>query len=362
MTEAASAELAPCPLQALEAVGPEWSRLAAANGALFLTHEWVSSWWESFGDGQLLATLLRTPDGSLRGAACCRLSPAGELTSPTEFDHSHEWDVLARDDASRRDVWDAIARFRARRAFLTLLPDRSDGAGAACERLRRAGYRVVRNRAKVSPYLPLPASWDDLLGSVSRNLRYQWRHNRRALERDGGLVFRTTRGEDGLERDLDRFLELEASGWKGRAGTAIVCEPRAEALYRRFARLAAREGWLRLSFLEIGGTPVAGVYDCAFAGRAFCVRSAFDERYAHRSPGLVLIGEALRRSIEEGLAEYDFLGAAEHHKLRWGSLTRTRITVRGYRGASSLPAYAYRARLRPLAGRVRRRLSAPMLP
>jgi CelD/BcsL family acetyltransferase involved in cellulose biosynthesis len=356
MDTEAPLQIAPSGPQAIAAVGREWNRLAILAGSPFVTHEWISAWWEAFGDGQLLCALLRDGDGSLRGGACCRLSAAGELTSPTDSAYSYEWNVVAVDDAARRDVWDAIARFGARRVHVSLLPDRPDGAGAACEGLLRGGYRVLGRRTEISPYLPLPGSWDELLGSIGKNLRHKWRRNRRALDRDGGLVLRTTRHEADVERDLDLFLNLEAAGWKGRAGTAIICDPRSELLYRGFAHAAARQGWLRLSILQCHGTPVAAAYGCAFAGRAFRLKSAFDERYAEHSPGLVLVAEELQRSIAEGLTEYDFLGSAEFHKMRWGSRTRNRITVRGYRGASTLPAYAYRAKLRPLLGKVRRQV------
>jgi CelD/BcsL family acetyltransferase involved in cellulose biosynthesis len=349
-------ELIPSPAEAIEAVGAEWNRLAMLAGSPFLTREWISAWWEALGDGQLLWALLRGADGSLRGGACCRLAPTGQLTSPTDSAYSYEWDVVAGDDAARRTVWDAIAHFGARRVHLSLLPDRPDGAAAACEGLMRGGYRVVRRRAEVSPYLPLPGTWDELLDSISKNLRHKWRRSRRALDRDGGLVMRTARQEAEVERDLDIFLQLEAAGWKGRAGTAILCDPRAELLYRSFARSAARQGWLRLSVLQSHGTPVAVAYGCAFAGRAFRLKSAFDERYADHSPGLVLLAEELQRSIDEGLREYDFLGSTEFHKMRWGSRTRNRMTVRGYRGASTVPAYAYRAKLRPMLGKVRRQV------
>jgi hypothetical protein len=65
------------------------------------------------------------------------------------------------------------------------------------------------------------------------------------LEKRGELVFRTTTSTDGLERDYDRFLRLEASGWKGLAGTAIDQDPRADRLFRNFAAGAVREGWLQ---------------------------------------------------------------------------------------------------------------------
>jgi CelD/BcsL family acetyltransferase involved in cellulose biosynthesis len=343
-------------IEDLRAVRSEWNRLAALEASPFLTYDWLASWWSALGQGDPLCLLLRAPDGTLRAGAFCRRSPSGRLTAPTDPHYSEEWDVLAGDDAARRRVWDSIARLGVRR--MSLMPLHERRADRACEALQARGYRVMRGTARVRPYLPLPGSWDDLLASLSHKLRWQWRRSRRGLDRDGGLLLRTTTSEAELDRDLEIFLALEASGWKGREGTAILNDPRAERLYREFAARAARQGWLRLSILESAGVPVAAAYGCVFAGKAYRLKSGFDERRAGDSPGLVLVGEELRRSIDEELHEYDFLGTAQPHKLRWGAVTRRLVTVDAYRGATTLPAYAVRAKIRPALGRLRRRVKA----
>jgi CelD/BcsL family acetyltransferase involved in cellulose biosynthesis len=343
-------------LETLEAVRPQWNRLAVLSGSPFLTYEWLACWWKAFGDGQLLSLLLRADDGSLRAGAWCRLAPNGELTAPTDPAYGYEWDVIAVDADARRAAWDAIARFPARRLRLTPVLGDGAGAGVGQERLERAGYRVLRTVSEAAPYVSLPDTWDDMLASVSRKLRSEWRSKRRALDEGGGLALRTAQSEADVERDFEEFLRLEGSGWKGRAGTALRCDPRAEALYRDFALEAARQGWLRLSILETDGVPVAAAYGCVFAGRAFRLKSGFDERYADRSPGLVLVGEELRRSIGEGLDAYEFLGAPAEYKLRWASQTRDLLTLQGYRGPAAGTSFVYRARIRPLLGRARRRI------
>jgi CelD/BcsL family acetyltransferase involved in cellulose biosynthesis len=341
-------------IEALADAHRDWNRLAALDASPFVTYEWISSWWSALGDGEPLCLLLRDSGGALLAGACCRRSRSGDLTAPTDVNYSEEWDIVAADEEARRRLWHEISHLGHRRVMLTPLHEcRADEASAELE---AAGYRVMRHVAQLRPYVPLPDTWDDLLASLSRKLRWQWRSGRRALDADGGLAFRTTSSVTDLDRDLDLFLTLEASGWKGRQGTAILDDPRAERLYREFAVRAARQGWLRLSILESDGAPVAAAYSCAFAGKAFRLKSGFDERRAEHSPGLVLVGEEMRRSIDEGLHEYDFLGAAQPHKMRWGAKTRPMLTLRGYRGASTLPAYAVRAKARPALGRLRRRL------
>jgi CelD/BcsL family acetyltransferase involved in cellulose biosynthesis len=357
---AASQEVVLTRLETVEAMDSSWNRLAVAARSPFLTHQWVRAWSNALGTGALQVGLLHAPDGSLQAGACWQRSFARAVTSPTDPAYGYAWDVVAEDDAGRRAIWNAIAGTGAARMCFTPIREEPGIAGVAREVLEANGYRTVRTPAEASPYLPLPTSWDALLSSVSRKLRHQWRSSRRLLDADGGLRLRTTRDQADLDRDLDVFLRLEASGWKGRAGTAILCDARAVALFRDFARAAARQGWLRLSILEIAGTPIAAAYSCVFAGKAFRLKSAFDERLADRSPGLVLLGEELRLSIEEGLDEFDFLGAPDPHKLRWGAQTRPWVTLRAYQGATGVPAYGYRAHMRPALGRLRRRTRAAL--
>jgi CelD/BcsL family acetyltransferase involved in cellulose biosynthesis len=340
-------------LEGLHTVRQKWNTLAELSGSPFLTYEWLASSWTAFGDGQLRVLLLRSDDGRLRAGACCRLAPNGELTAPIDAAHGYEWDVVAVDETARRDAWDELARLGARRVQLAPVIGGPSGADLAVSRLRQGGYRVLRGVFQTSPYVPLPTSWDDMLGSVSRKLRSQWRSARRSLDADG-LILHTAREEADVERHVETFLRLEASGWKGRAGTAILCDQRAAALYRGFALAAARQGWVRISVLESGGVAVAASLGCAFGGKAFRLKSGFDERYAARSPGLVLLGEEMRRSIEEGLSAFELLGAADAHKLRWTAKTRELVALRAYRGPAALPAYTYRSRIRPLLGRARR--------
>ena len=107
------------------------------------------------------------------------------------------------------------------------------------------------------------------------------------------MAFRVTVGGPDLERDLNAFLHVEASGWKARRGTAIVANPRTDRLYRSFATRAAARGQLRLALPRDLG--------CVVGDTGFLLKTGFDESYARLSPGLMLRGEVLRTCVEEGL-------------------------------------------------------------
>jgi CelD/BcsL family acetyltransferase involved in cellulose biosynthesis len=201
--------------------------------------------------------------------------------------------------------------------------------------------------------LPPPArQLEALLAGVSRNLRSQVGRRERALQRTGDLGFRTVAGGPELPSALDHLLRVEASGWKARAGTAILNDPAAEALYRSFAARASARGWLRVHLLELDGEPIAADLNCSFGRTGLLIKTGFDERHAALSPGLVLRARVLRAAIEEGLEFYDFLAGAQPYKLRWGAQVRRRVTLLAYRGPQTCPDRLYERRVRRVAKEV----------
>jgi CelD/BcsL family acetyltransferase involved in cellulose biosynthesis len=257
---------------------------------------------------------------------------AGGLRSASDV-HSGDWDIVAADAHQRRRFWTALSDLGLRRLSLEGLRLGAEDGAAAQEVLSTAGYGVLVSEPQGgAPYLELPSSFEELLDARSRNLRSQWGRKRRRLERMGAVGLRQVTGGPTLDRDLQAFFRLEAAGWKGRNGTAILRERGAEALYRDFSRQAAEHGWLRLLLLELDGEILAADLSCALGGVGFLIKTAYDERRADLSPGLVLRGEALRLAIGEGLHGYDFLGGADRYKLQWTDDIRPRQSLRAYRG------------------------------
>jgi CelD/BcsL family acetyltransferase involved in cellulose biosynthesis len=329
----------------LGALAPAWDELALRGASPFLTHEWLSRWWAAFGSGEHpVWVVLHDDDGTMRAGACLQRTRGNGLDSAAD-ELSGDWDVLARDEPARREIWASIFDLRASRIHLGRV---LEPASMRClgDALECSGYRTVRRTGPYSPWLALPGSWEDMLAGVSRKFRAEIRQRRRALERAGRANLRTVCSGPTLERDLRTFLRLEASGWKGRAGTSILGNTAAEGLYLGFARDAADKGWLRLDLVELDGEVIAASYGCAFAGTTTLMKVGFDEAHRRLAPGTVLAAEAIRRSIEEGLQGCDFLGEREPYKERWTSEVRPREQIWAYR-PEALAGYVYRSRVRP---------------
>ena len=331
----------------------DWDRLALAAGNPFMTHAWLSCSWSASCRREPIWLLNRDANGSILAGTFLQRMPRGRLVSPSDA-HNGAWDVLARDECARAELLAALAQLGATRIQLRDMRQGAEGTRSACPELERVGYRVLLVPGPFSPWLELPPTWEELLSSLGSGLRAQVRRRSRMLAREGSLVFRTVTGGPTLEEDLERFLKLEASGWKGRSGTAILSLPSTERFYRSYAQAAAERGWLRLNLLELDGALIAGSYDCAFAGVGFLLKTSFSEAHGRLSPGLVLLAEVLQARIREGHVGYDFLGEPDRYKRRWTPLERPRLKIWAYRGAAR-PGYLIRKRVRPLYRAVRDR-------
>jgi len=150
---------------------------------------------------------------------------------------------------------------------------RRGAEGVRFERMERAA--LVRR--------PEPTYLDEMRPHRRRELNRQARGLERELS--GPLMLRERAEEPGA---YDDFLRLEASGWKGRNGTALACDPGHASFFRTLCGGYARIGRLQLLDLSVDGRTVAMKCNLVAGGVVFCFKIAYDERYAAYSPGLQL--------------------------------------------------------------------------
>ncbi len=172
----------------------------------------------------------------------------------------------------------------------------------------RLGGRVVRTEG--SPFLRLDAaSWDELSGRWSRQLRKAARRRERNLRSEHEVSLRVTDQPQRLDSDLDAAFALHAARW-----TTNSTFSRREAFHRDFARCAFERGWLRLWLLEVDGRPAGALYGFRFGGAESCYQGGWDPAWARFGPGVLMFIHVIRQAFEDGLLEYRFLRGDEEYK------------------------------------------------
>lgn len=135
---------------------------------------------------------------------------------------------------------------------------------------------------------------------LSPRRRKELRRQRRRLAEGGEVVYRSARTPTEIRSAAERFMALEASGWKGRRGAALVHDPSLATFTRTMTRLMAGEGRCHIDSLEVAGRPVAmGVLITAGTQTHFW-KTTFDERHAALSPGVHFALELTRAQLAGG--------------------------------------------------------------
>ncbi len=134
----------------------------------------------------------------------------------------------------------------------------------------------------------------DVVEALSGDSRKALRRRERRL-RERGEVSRValTPGEDGA-RWIAEFLALEASGWKGRRGSALASTPGNLRYASAMLAEAHRRGRLQMVGIDCGGRPVSRCCNLIAGEGSYAWRTAYDERYAEYSPGVMAEIESMR--------------------------------------------------------------------
>jgi CelD/BcsL family acetyltransferase involved in cellulose biosynthesis len=183
-----------------------------------------------------------------------------------------------------------------------------DGAVMAALRRaldRRAAPLCVLERSR----RPMLASGLDgktyLELALSASSRKKLRQHRRRLGEHGALARTVHADPQSVATALEDFLELEAAGWKGRRGTALLCH-RSSATFARTAITAlAAEGGALIDELRLDGRPVSMQIILRSGRAAFTWKTAFDERFHDYSPGMLLFEDYTQSLLAQRLAFVD---------------------------------------------------------
>jgi len=328
---------------ALERLRPEWTSLLRRSGTrnIFLTPEWMLTWWEMYGGQAQLFLVAVWAEDRLIGllplfitsavprqlrlvgsTAVCSDRLDGLLEEGSEREvvscwasavrqHQSQWDVLEFTDLDREGLlWKAIQQ------------DPS-AWGENLSWMEREGDEC--------PFIPLPSSWELYLGNISAKTRREIRHDRRVLEQRAKASVRVVTETAEVDEAMAAFMRLHQARRESLGEQGSFSDERYERFHRAVSREFAERGWLRLWLLEIDGTPVAARYQFVYHGRVYDYLPGHHPQWHKYSVGLVLLSHCLEQAILAGDQEMDLLRGTESYKSRWTHHRRRQGTLTGSR-------------------------------
>jgi CelD/BcsL family acetyltransferase involved in cellulose biosynthesis len=321
--------------EAFFALRDEWNFLlkSSASDTVFLTHEWLSSWWRHLSEGRRLSILLARENGHLTGILpVARRQPQYARMMPALLEFlgsgvigSDYLDVIAK-KGREADVSSAFAAYLNTRGMMLQLSQLRTGecvVSQVVSNLQRYQWTAAHTKLNVCPYIDLSElTWERYLGNLGPNVRKNINRYLRILPSSFEMRLACAKEVSEVDDALDILIELHRKRWGSTGLSEAFQTSDVIAFHRSFARLAAAEGWLRILVLWLNGQPAASLYGLRYGPTFYFYQSGFDPAFSKHSVGVATMGLAIKTAIEEGALEYDFLHGDEEYKFHWASANR----------------------------------------
>lgn len=288
----------------------EWQDLAddAISATPFQTWEWQSSWLRHFRRAKRPLIIAVREGRDLVG-----LMPLTRSSGPWRTvramgsgasDYLHPLARVGYEEAVAEEV-SGVLRDMAGVDLVDLHQVREDRAfsshGPAAKRLTQATCLV----------LDLPPTFEQYLASLGKSLRYDVRK----LSKLEDVTVEPVEASE-VGRGLDILFDQHRMRWRKR-GLPGAFLGRAQGFHREWAGQAIERGWLWLSILRRRGEPIGAIYAMRKDETCYFYQAGFDPAHAAISPGTLLVAATIKRAIEEGVKQFDFLRGDEPYKRRW---------------------------------------------
>lgn len=199
---------------------------------------------------------------------------------------------------------------------LTVLPSGYKNIQLDYIREDSATYLRFKDHTKkqvVSPYLDLPATWDEYLGGLERKYRKELKRKIKRLEETNS--FYQCRPET-VKADFEQFVRLHRLSDPNK--NRFMSEPMKAFFWDVVT--ASIPGWAtNLCFLKINNEPAAGAVTFVSEAEVWLYNSGYNPDQKYYSVGLLLKAHLIKTAIEAGKKKFDFLRGSERYKYELGA-------------------------------------------
>src|SRR5438874_6977959 len=251
-----------------------WNQLLSRSDSdtIFLTWEWLSSWWEAYTGptDDLHIIVVRDQGGQITGIAPFFLTKQRWLPffgmKTLRFVGDGSWDsdyldmILAKEheEESLRSIWDYL-RSNNRLWDIVEFPPVSEQSSMLrwLKNLGSQGELMLRNEYVPCSVTHLPRSWDEYMTALSPRFRTKIRSTLRNLQESHDIRFYSIENDNDLTAGLDTLFRLHSKRWKLKEHDGVFVNPTKRRFYYSFAPEFLKRGWLAFDFLDIDGRTVA---------------------------------------------------------------------------------------------------------
>ena len=153
------------------------------------------------------------------------------------------------------------------------------------------GYRSILNVCQ---------GYENIINQLSKHFSRNLRRLKKKIESLPGIKYESFQENSKDIFDMyNRFVEMEASGWKGKSKTAIKLDQDIYNFYNDLVNQLSHSKNLILNFLSADGKDLASQFCLLFNHNLYILKIAYNEEYSKMAPGYMLLLHTL-----ENLSKY----------------------------------------------------------
>ncbi len=142
-------------------------------------------------------------------------------------------------------------------------------------------------------------SGNSYLSRASKSRRRDIRKRTQQLASLGEIGHLCLSKAEELDQALTLFLDLEASGWKGKKRTALKSSPKSQAFAHYALKPTQNNTSCRYDFLTLDGQVIAGTLTLIHGDRAWTYKSAYNEDYARYAPSILAYAALTKKLLAQ---------------------------------------------------------------
>ena len=328
-----------------KALKKEWSSLHASvkNQSPFLTWEWMYQWWQSYATKlphtpQLSIITSRDSTGALQSVWPLFIgtenSSIGKIKIlkfiGTEFESSDYLDIIADSKMTKNqyetiinsDVFKKVIASVDKIIFKNVLED-------SIINRYKSSFKYFRwqQQNAICPFITLPADRDDLLNSLSKNMKSSLRRTFNKLQKDPDTRLRTIDSIDDIDRAVKNLFDLHGARFDEKEeNTKFIFETRG-AFHQEISKIFLEKKWLKLYEVLYKDTVIGSFYCYHFSDILMYVQAGFNPDFSQYALGNQLILHAISDAINLNCTTFDFMRGDEAYKYKWTSSERYLYTL-----------------------------------
>ena len=314
-----------------------WNNLLERSDSniIYLTWEWISTWWECFGDEyNLWLVCASLPETNLlmgiaplcyktvfkRGIPLVYLSLIeNEITAADHLDFIVDRSekesitkILIDYIFNNSNIWDVIQ-------FKSLS---SDSEVYKIIKRLYGGKILTMFEQEVCPYILLPDNYEKFYNSLSNNKRKNIRKNYNKWNNLSNKEILQISDEKQLEPALDNLynFNISVNAVKGKSSTFL--NPKMRKFHKLVSRKFLSNGWLRILQLVTDGIVIAIEYSFNYNNITYSYSGGYNNDWSMIRPGHIMMEFSIKFAIAENSKIFDLLRGTENYKYTWTKTNR----------------------------------------